>query len=64
MHSSSYFIGRMGTIKCSCFMGININAEYVEWGFHEKDTALTTNQVKAKVDSYRNQGVTFKDTVD
>ncbi|GEA31276.1 MULTISPECIES: hypothetical protein [Clostridium] len=45
-------------------MGININAEYVDWVFHEKDTALTTNQVKAKVDSYRNQVVTFKDTVD
>ncbi|MFL0166716.1 MULTISPECIES: hypothetical protein [Clostridium] len=45
-------------------MGININAEYVDLVFHEKNTALTTNQVKAKVDSYRNQVVTFKDTVD
>jgi hypothetical protein len=35
----------------------------VDWVFHIKDTALTTEQINAQVQSYRAQNITFTDTV-
>jgi len=43
-----------------------VNSKYVEdvdWVYHEKDTALTPDQVTAKVKDLRGQGIKFKDTV-
>lgn len=44
-----------------------VNSKYVQdvdWVYHEKDTALTPDQVNAKVKDLRAQGIKFKDTVE